>query len=116
MRRLKLVNTLMDLIKGKKAKDVVLYDTRRKNAFYDYVIICTSRNIKNSEAIVDVVEEAILNNKKAPGIKNIEGKNGSGWMIVDAKNIIVHVFTKEERKRIDIDKLLTEMNYRHYIN
>ena len=116
MRRLYLVNTLMSVIRDKKAKEVVLFDTRLKNAYYDYVIICTSRNIKNSEAIVDAVEETILQNKKAKGIKNIEGKGGSPWMVVDAKNIIVHVFTEEERARIDIDKLLTDMNYRHYTN
>lgn len=104
MRKSKYVDLMIGAIEDKKGEDIEFYDLRKKNPFYDYVIVCTSRNDKNGLAIADSCEEVLETNKHS--IKNIEGKDSARWIIIDAGDIIIHIFNKEERNRINLDELL----------
>ena len=109
MRRSKIVEQTVNIIESKKGEDIIVYDVRNKNPFFDYVIICTCLNEKNGNAIVDAIEEEY--EKINHEIKNVEGKNGTKWMIVDGGDIIVHIFEENERRRINLEKILNKSHW-----
>ena len=40
--------------------------------------------------------------------KQIEGKNTSGWVLMDYKDVIIHIFNKEQRLYYDIERIWTD--------
>ena len=41
-------------------------------------------------------------------LARVEGKNSNSWILIDAKDIIINVFTKEEREYYNLEKMLVE--------
>lgn len=91
-------------IEDRKGVNIKFYDVRDKNPMCDAIFICTALNERNLHAIQDSIEEtAELNNMT---VKHIEGRHGSNWILIDLNDIVVHIFTEEERNRINLDLLL----------
>ncbi len=106
MEAIKLKNIIEKTLDVNKARDVVVIDLKRKTYIADYMIIASgtsSRHIQSlSEIIVRKLEEfGILNCK-------IEGKDSPHWKLVDAADIIVHIFHPEKRSFYDLEKMWSE--------
>lgn len=106
MRRSKIVDIVIKAVEDKKGEDISFYDVRNKNPYYDYVIICTALNERNGQAIVASIEESFILNKHK--LNHIEGRDSSRWTIVDGGNIIIHIFSRQERSRINLEELLSK--------
>lgn len=69
-------------------------------------MICSGRNNRQIQAIVeDVAEEA---HKHQINVKNVEGKEGANWVLIDLGEVIVHVFNEEEREFYNLEKLWSD--------
>ena len=106
MEAIKLKDIIEKTLDVNKARDVVVIDLKRKTYIADYMIIASgtsSRHIQSlSEIIVRKLEEfGILNCK-------IEGKDSPHWKLVDAADIIVHIFHPEKRSFYDLEKMWSE--------
>ncbi len=106
MEAIKLKDIIEKTLDVNKARDVVVIDLKRKTYIADYMIIASgtsSRHIQSlSEIIVKKLEEfGILNCK-------IEGKDSPHWKLVDAADIIVHIFHPEKRSFYDLEKMWSE--------
>ena len=106
MEAIKLKDIIEKTLDVNKARDVVVIDLKRKTYIADYMIIASgtsSRHIQSlSEIIVKKLEEfGILNCK-------IEGKDSPHWKLVDAADIIVHIFHPEKRSYYDLEKMWSE--------
>ena len=106
MDAIKLKDIIEKTLDVNKARDVVVIDLKRKTYIADYMIIASgtsSRHIQSlSEIIVRKLEEfGILNCK-------IEGKDSPHWKLVDAADIIVHIFHPEKRSFYDLEKMWSE--------
>ena len=106
MEAIKLKDIIEKALDVNKARDVVVIDLKRKTYIADYMIIASgtsSRHIQSlSEIIVRKLEEfGILNCK-------IEGKDSPHWKLVDAADIIVHIFHPEKRSFYDLEKMWSE--------
>ena len=97
------ITELCWFIESKKGEDVTLFDLSEKEYIVDYSIAVTALNKRHLYSLVGEIEEYLKLNNMA--IHHIEGTDASGWMIVDCYNFLVNVFVKEERDRIDYDKL-----------
>lgn len=84
-------------------EDVVIYDVRDKSPFVSYYIVCSSQNEHRLRALVQTAKESLYDNYH--DVKNVEGKRESTWILIDSGDIIVQLFTKEERNRVDFDAL-----------
>jgi len=90
----------------KKAEDIVLLDMVKLSDFTDYFIICSSDSARGVKTIVENIEKKC----KDLGTKvlGVEGLKESRWVLVDAGDIIVHVFHDPIRSEYDIESLWNE--------
>ncbi len=84
-------------------EDVVIYDVRNNTPFVSYYIVASASNERRLKALIQTAKDSLYDNYKE--LEHTEGKNDSNWILLDAKDVVIHLFTKEERKRVDLDSL-----------
>jgi ribosome-associated protein len=86
-----------------KAEDVVSIDLRGKTALADDMIVATGRSTVHVGAIADKVIKAC----KAAGLvaPRVEGLPQCDWVLVDAGDVIVHIFRPEVRQFYNLEKM-----------
>ena len=87
----------------KKAQDIIIIDIQEKASFADYFVICSGNSGRQVQSLTDDVEDAFA--KQNLFVKSVEGRHGSGWILMDFGDIIVNVFTREMRERYNIEKV-----------
>lgn len=87
----------------KKAEDIQVIDISGISVLADYFVIANGSNQNQLEAMRDTVEE-ILYKADVP-VKQIEGNRTSSWILMDFGDIIVHVFSKEDRLFYDLERI-----------
>lgn len=87
----------------KLGEDIVIIDVAAKSSFVDYLILANGRNQRQVAALSDDVEEAFAKEGLDP--KGIEGKGGTGWVLMDMGDVIVNIFEKELREKYSIEKV-----------
>ena len=92
-----------ETLSAKKAADITIIDIAEKSGFADYFIIATGNTERHINSLVDDVEDAMA--KEGLLIKSVEGKDNSGWILMDFGDIIVNLFTPEMRDRYNIEKI-----------
>lgn len=88
---------------GKQAIDIVLFDMREACSFADYFVICSGNSQRHLQAIFDEIEQTLKKRGVLP--HHHEGTAGSGWLLMDYGDVIVHVFGESEREYYQLDKL-----------
>jgi ribosome-associated protein len=86
-----------------KAEDVVTIDLAGKTAFADAMVVSSGRSNRHVGAVADSVIEGL----EKSGIRGIrvEGKRNCDWVLIDAGDVIVHVFRPEVRAFYDLEKM-----------
>ncbi len=97
------VNSIIKYLESKKCYNIDYYDLKNKNFIFDQCVVATCLNARHLNSIKDELED-FLSQKKV-SIHHVEGKNESGWIIIDCNEIIFHLFTEDERNRIKLDEL-----------
>ena len=94
---------ILDRLEDMKAEDTVTIDLTGKTAFTDAMVITSGRSNRHVGAVADRVLESL---KKA-GIPDtrVEGMPHCDWVLIDAGDVIVHVFRPEVRAFYDIEKM-----------
>jgi ribosome silencing factor RsfS/YbeB/iojap len=82
--------------------EVVSYDLNHTNPFFDYIIVCELESVRQANAAIDYLKDELA--KEGMTFRGCEGRD-TGWVLIDLDDMLIHVFTKEERKRVDIDSL-----------
>ncbi len=101
-----IVKTLLD----KKGEDITIIDVSKRNPLCDNFIICSANNVRQLETLAKQLDDKLAENNLPT--KKIQGK-GSNWLIVDAGDAIVHIFTKEEREKFNLEKLWGDFPIKH---
>lgn len=91
-------------ILDKKGEKVEIINVKSLTPFVDFYVICNAKNFKQIDAIKYSVVDALEKNKIK--VKHIEGKSESGWVLIDAYQFVINIFSKEERSRFDLEELL----------
>src|SRR5258708_29710950 len=86
-----------------KAEDVVVIDLKDKSAFADYMVIASGRSNRQVVAIADHLAEKLKHS--GFGYVPVEGKQGGDWVLVDAGDVVVHVFRPEPRAFYALEKM-----------
>ena len=103
METLEIVKTAVEALRDKKAEDVTVIDITGVSSIADYFIIANGNNQNQLTAMQDAVDEAL--NKAGLHAKQIEGNNKSTWILMDYEDIIVHLFSKEDRLFYDLERI-----------
>ncbi len=96
------LKTVIAALEDIKIEDIVVFDMREVNPFFDFFILSTATNKRQMNAAIRDVKNA-LSSLDQTGSKK-EG-NDSGWALFDADDIIVNIFTKEAREYYNLEKM-----------
>ena len=100
-------NKIEKILNDNKALEIISIDLKNKSSIADFMIIATGTSSRHIQAL----SEILLENLKKNGVENcrIEGKNSSDWKLIDAIDIIIHIFHPEKRKFYDLEKMWSEL-------
>ena len=92
-----------DALDEKLGFDIEIIDIRDISVITDFLIIASGNNMNQIGAMVDLNDEkmALAGYKER---KN-EGNKNSTWILMDYKDIVVHVFSKEDRLFYDLERI-----------
>ncbi|WP_125606571.1 ribosome silencing factor [Lapidilactobacillus bayanensis] len=89
----------------KRAENIVALDMRNVSLLADYFVIMDASSERQVVAIVEEIEKQV----EALGVEgHVEGKKGSKWILIDFKDVVIHVFLKEEREFYNLEKLWSD--------
>lgn len=98
-----LVKMIYDAIDDRKGENIRILDISEVSVMADYFVIASGNNKNQVQAIADNVNEVMISNKIM--LKQTEGYNTAGWILMDYGDIIVHVFSKEDRLFYDLERI-----------
>ncbi len=95
---------LVDALEARKADDILLLDLQGVCTFADYFVLASGVSERTLEALG---EEASQHLKRAlPGrVPAVEGSAASGWILVDAGDVVLHLFSPRQRKYYRLEEL-----------
>ena len=92
-----------DALASKKAENIQIIDISEISVLADYFLIADGSNQNQLQAMCDAVEEELF--KADVKVKQIEGNRNSSWILMDFGDLIVHVFSKEDRLFYDLERI-----------
>lgn len=93
----------IEALSEKKAEDVQVLDISEVSVLADYFIIATGKNERQLQALKDSVDEKLGRAGYLP--KNVEGAGTDAWILMDYRDIIVHIFDEEHRLFYDLERI-----------
>ena len=98
----KMALAAIDALEDKKAEDIRVIDISEVSPLADYFIIANGTNQNQLQAMRDAADEALY--KAGVKVQQIEGNQSSTWILMDYGDIIIHIFSKEDRLFYDLER------------
>ena len=89
-----------EALADKKGEDIRVIDIAGISVLADYFIIANGTNQNQLQAMRDAADEALY--KAGVKVQQIEGNQSSTWILMDYGDIIIHIFSKEDRLFYDL--------------
>lgn len=87
----------------KKAQDIKIIDIEKVSTLADYFIIASGSNRNQVQAMADNVNEILGRAGVEP--KQIEGYQSANWILLDYRDIVIHIFDEENRLFYDLERI-----------
>ena len=102
----KLKKIIEKTLNQNKAKNIVSINLRGKTTIADYMVVASGTSSKHIQSLSEILLKELENN----GLNKckIEGRTSSDWKLIDAIDIIVHIFHPDKRKFYDLEKMWSE--------
>ena len=98
-----MVKTAVAALQDKKGEDIRVIDISGVTVIADYFIIASGSNPNQVQALVDNVEEQMY--KAGYDDPHVEGYNTASWVLLDYNDVIVHVFSQDDRLFYDLERI-----------
>ena len=98
---------IIQTLDSNKALNIITIDLANKSSIADFMIVASG----NSSRHIQALSETLIDQLKKRGIDNcrLEGRNSDDWKLIDAIDIIVHIFHPEKRKFYDLERMWSEL-------
>ena len=110
---MELLDVVIQAITEKKGYDVCCYNVAEITPFMDYMIIVSTMNYRQNNAIAQNIKDRV-HEFGYRGEYSVEGDGNSRWILIDLKDIVVQLFVQEERKVYDLDRLYADVPVKIY--
>ena len=99
----KLTRLVVESLEADKAEDVVVLDLAGKAAFTDRMVVASGLAGRQIQAMAEHLAEKL----ETAGVGRVrtEGLGGSDWVLIDAGDIVVHLFRPEARALYALEKM-----------
>ena len=106
MKIVELKNNIEKILDDNKAKNIIAINMKNKSHIADYMIVASGTSSRHLQAL----SEILVTELKKIGLDGcrIEGRESNDWKLVDAMDIIVHIFNLEKREFYDLEKMWSE--------
>ena len=96
-----------EILNANKAIEITSINLKDKTSIADFMIIASG----NSSRHIQALSEILIDKLKEKGINNcrLEGRQSNEWKLIDASDIIIHLFHPEKRKFYDLEKMWSEL-------
>lgn len=94
----KRLKAVYDVLEKVNAEDIAVYDFDQASPFYQYFVVATLSDRQATSAV------GYLQKEFKKDIKRIEGKDAKGWVLIDLGDIIIHLFSEEDREFYGFDR------------
>ena len=98
-----IVKIAVKAMDDKKAEDIKIIRIGEVSSVADYFVIANGTNPSQVEAIVDAVDEELAKNDSSA--LRTEGLRSSGWILMDYGDVVIHIFSKEDRLFYDLERI-----------
>lgn len=98
-----LEDLILNRLDDDKAEEVVLIDLRGKSPMADSMIVASGRSHRHVGALADHVMRALK--EAGHGKARVEGLPHCDWVLIDAGDVVVHLFRPEVRSFYNIEKI-----------
>ena len=94
------------ILDNNKAQNITIIDLKNKSYIADYMIVASGTSSRHLQSL----SEILVSELKKLGLNNcrMEGKDSSDWKLVDAYDVIVHIFHPEKREFYNLEKMWSE--------
>tara|TARA_B100000579_G_scaffold411644_1_gene402635 strand:+ start:79 stop:426 length:348 start_codon:yes stop_codon:yes gene_type:complete len=106
MKILDIKKNIEKILDNNKAANITSINLKNKSYIADYMIIASGTSSRHLQAL----SEILVNELKKIGLGEcrIEGRESNDWKLVDANDIIIHIFHPEKREFYDLEKMWSE--------
>ena len=96
-----------NILNDNKAIEVKSINLKGKTSIADFMIIASG----NSSRHIQALSETLIDELKKKGVDNcrLEGRDSNDWKLIDAIDIIIHVFHPKKRKFYNLEKMWSEL-------
>lgn len=98
-----LLKLVYDALESKKAENITVYALEENRGIADYFVIATGHVSAHLRALIESVRMALKEAGRPQ--PRVDRCLDSGWLVLDAHDIVIHVFTPEDREFYDLDGL-----------
>ena len=105
-----LAQTIAEILYEKKANNIVALDVSQLTVITDAMVIASGRKALQVKALADDLEDKMSEMGYEPARK--EGQQDGRWVVLDYRDVLVHIFHPEEREFYRLDKLWEADNNR----
>jgi len=99
-------DTIEKILDNNKALNIATIDLKNKSYIADYMVIASGTSSRHLQAL----SEILVTELKKLGLDNcrMEGKDSNDWKLVDAYDVIVHIFHPDKREFYNLEKMWSE--------
>ena len=99
-------NNIQKILDNNKAQNITFINLKNKSHIADYMIVASGTSSRHLQSLSEILVAEL----KKLGIEDcrIEGKDSNDWKLVDAHDVIVHIFQPEKREFYDLEKMWSE--------
>lgn len=101
---LALARAVVSAAADKKADNILLLDLRGLSSVADYFVVCSGASERQLRAIADGVEEQV-HKEFHVDTHHVEVMSGGGWILVDYRDVVVHIFSPSLRAYYNLEGL-----------
>ena len=108
-----IAKTIHKVLSDNKAKDITKINLEKKSSIADFMIICSGTSNRHVISLSNYLMEALK--KENLNTLNVEGIRNGDWVLVDAGDIIIHLFRSEVREYYGLEKMWAGEEINSYI-
>ena len=108
-----IARTIHKVLSDNKAKNITKINLEKKSSIADFMIICSGTSNRHVISLSNYLVKALK--KENLNTLNVEGIRNGDWVLVDAGDIIVHLFRSEVREYYGLEKMWAGEEINSYI-
>ena len=102
-----LKNEIENILSDNKAIEIRSINLKDKTSIADFMIVASGNSSRHIQALSEILLDAL----KKKGINNcrLEGRDSDDWKLIDAIDIIIHIFHQKKRKFYNLERMWSEL-------